>query len=216
MTNCLFAPPALGTVLLLSGVPGGSNKILDRSPYGNTGTITGATWVRLPDGLWCLDFDGSDDQVDLGVCSYLTLPTQFTYKFWAKSTKGVGQQSSILGSFVGSAIDINIHTDGKLRITKIDIAHILLSNNPFPDDKWTHAVVTRDDTDTWRIFLNAVDEGSTINALKPDAAGIRYIGWGSYTYFQGQIALIQVINRAWSVLEVQNSFNQEKHSFGVW
>ena len=54
-------PPELGCVLSLSRFPGGGSKIHDRSPYGNHGTITGATWVRLPSGLWCLSFDGSDD-----------------------------------------------------------------------------------------------------------------------------------------------------------
>ena len=47
-------PPALGTVLFLSGLPGSGNRIYDRSPYGRLGVITGATWKRLPSGLWYL------------------------------------------------------------------------------------------------------------------------------------------------------------------
>jgi len=38
--------------------------IFDKSPYGSYGTISGATWVRLPNGLWVLDFDGTDDHIE--------------------------------------------------------------------------------------------------------------------------------------------------------
>jgi len=54
----MFSPPELGCVLYLSGLPNSGSKIHDRSPYGNHGAITGATWQRLPSGLWCLSFDG--------------------------------------------------------------------------------------------------------------------------------------------------------------
>ena len=63
----IFDPPELGSVLYLTGLPCGGSKIYDRSPYGNHGTITGATWKRLPSGLWYLDLDALDDYVDCGV-----------------------------------------------------------------------------------------------------------------------------------------------------
>ena len=61
----LSAPPTppIGCVLDLAGLPEVGNKIYDRSPYGNHGAITGATWKRLPSGLWVLDFDGTDDVI---------------------------------------------------------------------------------------------------------------------------------------------------------
>ncbi len=61
-----LSTPPIGCVLDLPGLPGAGNKIYDRSPYGNHGTITGAVWKRLPSGLWVLNFDGSDDRVDCG------------------------------------------------------------------------------------------------------------------------------------------------------
>jgi len=66
-------PPELGYILHLSGLPGAGSKIYDRSPYGNHGSITGATWIRTPGGLWCLSFDGSDD--------YFTVGNTSTFKF---------------------------------------------------------------------------------------------------------------------------------------
>jgi len=39
--------------------PSSKSKIYDRSGYGSHGTITGATWTRLPSGLWALDFNSA-------------------------------------------------------------------------------------------------------------------------------------------------------------
>ncbi len=62
----LFDPPEPGCVPYLPGLPSGGSKLYDRSPYSNIGTVTGATWKRLPSGLSYLDFDGSDDKVVVG------------------------------------------------------------------------------------------------------------------------------------------------------
>jgi len=60
----LFTPPGPAGTLFLPGLPGGGPTVRDRGPLGCTGTITGARRVCLPGGLWCLDFDGSDDYVN--------------------------------------------------------------------------------------------------------------------------------------------------------
>src|SRR3990167_10553439 len=43
----------------------------DRSRYQNHGTITGATWKRLPSGVWVMSFDGTDDNILLPTVSAL-------------------------------------------------------------------------------------------------------------------------------------------------
>ena len=80
--SLVFNPPELGCVLFLPGLPWSSSKIHDRSPYGNHGTITGATWKRLPSGLWYLSFDGIDDYVSLGTSASLNLVDDFTMMAW--------------------------------------------------------------------------------------------------------------------------------------
>ncbi len=61
--DLIFDPPDIGTVLYLPGLPGGGSKIFDRSPYGNNGTIVGATWARNAQGVWELSF-GTTDEVE--------------------------------------------------------------------------------------------------------------------------------------------------------
>ncbi len=60
-----FVPDA-NTVLWLPGQDDNfSSTVRDRSGQGSNGTITGATWVRDSYGLWELEYDGTDDNVDL-------------------------------------------------------------------------------------------------------------------------------------------------------
>ena len=86
----VFEPPQPGCVLYLPGLPGGGNKLYDRSPYANVGTITGATWKRLPSGLWYLDFDGTDDYLDVGQDSSLMPTTSLTIELWLNPDTIVG------------------------------------------------------------------------------------------------------------------------------
>ena len=74
-----------GCVLWLPGQDDAqSATIRDRSGKGNNGTITGATWGRLPRGLWYLDFDNVDDVVNCGHNASLALTGDMTFEFWVK------------------------------------------------------------------------------------------------------------------------------------
>ena len=79
--NGLSTPP-IGCVLDLPGLPGNGSYSYDRSPYGNHGTIIGAVWKRLPSGLWCLDFDGLDDNVNCGNASAFDITGSFSAWIW--------------------------------------------------------------------------------------------------------------------------------------
>ena len=48
------------SVYYCPGLEGGGTTLWDYSNNGNHGTITGATWVRLPSGLWSLGFVTDD------------------------------------------------------------------------------------------------------------------------------------------------------------
>ena len=54
---------------------GTGSSIADLSGNGNTGTITGATWVKTTGGDSCLSFDGTDDYVDCGNNASLSMGT---------------------------------------------------------------------------------------------------------------------------------------------
>lgn len=70
------------TRLLLPMQEGAGSVVADRSGYGNNGTVYGATWTRLPSGVWALAFDGTDDYVNLGNDVSLQMSNNLTASIW--------------------------------------------------------------------------------------------------------------------------------------
>lgn len=225
MTKVLLAPSALGTVLSLTGLPGGSNKIHDRSPYGNVGTIVGATWVKLPAGLWVLSFDGSDDYVDCGNGASLNITDAITIEFWfnpAETSQGGFMVRREQGT---DNIWQVLWTSQKIKAALwfSDASYI----NPINDttlntDAWYHGAVTYDRADA-RVYVNGELDMTPISETKALATGSSPLWIGRWFasgnpdyYFQGRIGLPRVYNRALSALAIQNHFNQEKYLFGAW
>ena len=219
----VFNPPDLGCVLYLPGLPGGGSKIDDRSPYGNQGTITGASWKRLPSGLWCLSFDGQDDYVDCGDQASLDIGSNqdFTIEAWIK-TADLGVNSTILSKRAGSGhyYVFRLMDSGKLRFLWDDgTSGNVDSDSVWDDDAWHLVAIARQGTSVV-FYVDGGADGSdtkTIGDLSNSASfQIGIYNTGQHP-FNGSIALPRFYkNRALSALEIQNHFNQEKHLFGVW
>lgn len=220
----LFEPPEVGGVLSLTGLPGGSSKIYDRSPYGNIGAITGATWVRLPSGLWCLSFDGVDDEVNCGTDASLDSP-DLTVEFWycpssypttgmpdpmckEDYTNNLGWRMYIPSwANAGKRVRWRLYDgSGSKEIATSDLVL----------DTWYHLVGTyQASTKGMEFFQNADSSGTDTlaNSFSPATAQPLYIG---YRQTHGLIALPRVYNRVLSAIDIQGHFNREKHLFAVW
>lgn len=222
MTNLLFAPPALGTVLSLTGLPGGSNKVHDRSPYGNSGTIVGATWVRLPSGLWYLDFDGVDDKVDCGGKTNLEITTEdFSLLAWIYCTDYAADHRQIFGGSL-SAVGWRIaKTSGKPLLTKSDIANAPAANTTISLNAWIMLGLvfnSHQTTDNLQYYLNGNTDG--LVSFNYDFSGaLRCVGKGNNGNswaFAGGIALPRIFKGIMlSALDFKNIYDWEKHLFGV-
>lgn len=85
-------PLARGLVVYWLFNEGTGNKVNDLSGQGNEGTIDGALWTPGKDG-WVLEFDGSDD------CLEISLPPQITYA--APMTAVMRVKASVVHSLKG-------------------------------------------------------------------------------------------------------------------
>lgn len=233
--DLVFNPPELGCVLSLSGLPGGGSKIYDRSPYGNIGTITGATWVRLPSGLWCLSFDGDDDYVDCGSPAAFDLTGEFSLEAWVYTRDNTLAGQGVLMKD-RAASD---HRAYGLKFYGDDLYFSVFSEKSGTDyfsmqwadqmsnNTWHHVVGTWDGgltTASLGMYINGVSGGTpqeigdfvALEAV-PDPLVIGYRKRPTPDQFlNGMVALPRVYNRALSAAEVQHHFSQGKHLFGVW
>jgi hypothetical protein len=231
MTNSVFAPPALGTNLALTGLPGGGSKIHDRSPYGNHGALIGATWKRLPSGLWALRFDGIDDYVSVPDHESFSNPgSQLTVIIWALRDV-IGADHTLIGSWwdgTGRAYYINISNTNKAAFSvgtgggTGPEAKSITGSTSIPAGAYYQIAGVYDGVNL-RLFVNALSDatpvaqtGSVHNGTLPLFLGAYQSVGSPADFHKGEIALPRIYNRALSALEIQDSFNREKQFFGVW
>ena len=222
VNKLVFYPPELGCALYLPGLPGGGSKIYDISPYGNIGTITGATWKRLPNGLWCLSFDGTDDKVDLGLNDSLVFGDEFSTVLWVYPEDLAGNESII---HRGWRNPWSLYSDdGQL------YEGYTLSNNNYEylssgvsltASKWQQVALTHKlSTGAVNFYLNAARIPKTAThtgSPKVETYHVELGGQSISQLYQGGIALVLYYpNRILTHLEIINHFNREKHLFGVW
>ena len=223
----IFSTPAIGCVLDLPALPGGGSKIYDRSPYGNIGTITGATWIRTPGGLWCLSFDGSDDYVNCGKDASLDITSAITIEAWTKLGVPLSEQqndASIIYKHGGSPTKgyylEQRGWDDTTRFALFDQDSVFHTRQvSAPNDLNWHHIVGTFNGSSQVLYLDTVGTAplswsGTISAATTKSLMIG--GGEAGRYFNGLIALPRIYNRALSALEIQNHFNREKNLFGVW
>lgn len=220
--NSLSTPP-IGCVLHLLGLPGGGNKIYDRSPYANIGSIIGAVWKRLPSGLWVLDFDGNDDYVDCGNNESLNPLSAVTAELWFNPSKPYTDLANVVGHMIIKngvwAMEWS-RNDGRMWFYLDDSGstrHSGAGNTVYQPNTSYHIAMTYDGQ-YLRFYTNGAEDATPLeftDTIKDVPTANVYITTSGYP-FPGLIALPKVYNRALSALEIQNSFNREKHLLGVW
>lgn len=234
----VFDSPELGHVLYLPGLPGGGSSIYDRSPYGNTGTITGATWVRLPSGLWCLSFDGSDF-VSIPVKTEITSLALGTIVIWVYQESIADDDEAIIGiTDAGDAssllgFDLNtVGADKRLRVLSRNdgVYSVLAAGSTDVIENTWYQIVFQQTGKGYEAYVNANQE--TLSLIVGAVANTDWISYvqdvdtirigarvrsGGTVYFgPGKLALPRFANRPFSALEVQNLYNREKHLLGAW
>ena len=212
-------PP--NSVLYLPGLDYGNwytDTIKDYSGQANHGTIYGATPVRLPSGLWCLDFDGTDDRVRIAEAPSIEITGNIAVMCWVKIDATVTGNPVMIGKFdtvtpvvmsyylnYSSATGIaNFYSGGTAAGNNASIA--------VSTGTWLHIVGIYDGAT--KIFVNGELKATATTPLAPKASpgsnlfiGIRE---DLTDDFLGLIGEVRIYNRALTPLEIQNNFIQTR------
>lgn len=157
-----YPPCPSGVVLYLPGLPGYGSTIWDRSNQNNHGTITGATWVRNSKGLWYLDFDGSDDTIEITDASSLGITGAQSVEFWLNLTANTTNETiAQKGNRGEAASGFCLYGGGTAN---------QLWMGASLDGVWTSALVGTITTGTWRHYM-AIYTGSAFVLYTNGVAG---------------------------------------------
>lgn len=218
-----LSTPPVGCVLGLPGLPGGGNKIYDRSPYGNNITIVGATWKRLPSGLWYLYFDGLDDYLRPGNALQYDITGKISLGAWV-SLDALGSNNTVIARDDATAnrnFLLYVTSSNKVEFIIWSGGVLKYDDTPmtFTAGEW-HLVGGTYDRITVKAFLDGVKGGVVEDACTGDIDNndvpleIGSRETSGTMRLAGGIALPFLSNFAMSDLQWQEKFNREKHLFG--
>lgn len=127
---------------------------------------------------YSLEFDGTNDYVDLGNPSFPT-PASFSVSAWVKAdTIGIDRQIVSKG-YNGTQTEWEMKTtsaDGKVSFQTYNAGQVgVQALTPLAEDTWTHVVGTFDGT-TWKLYLNGSLDNSNVAAAPIATARPIYVG----------------------------------------
>lgn len=198
------------------GSRGLSDKVLDLSGKNNHGTIIGATWSNTPLNHPCLNFDGTDDYVNAGKASSLDITGAFTIEMWVKIPTGAATDNYLLAKHNGTTAQYTVVLDANAKIIVGTTAGSLQGVGVLSRDVWYHIAVGRDASSNGFIYLNGlVDVIGTLGV--PSSVDVNLNIPGRTTGLFGQQSVIdevRIYNRALSMSEISNLYNEVKQNYG--
>jgi len=177
-----------------------------------TGIISGAIAVSGKLGN-ALEFDGSNDLVNLGSGDNISAYTEATISFWWKTSGGSGNYSSIIGNlssnsngYAGFAFQV-YNTTG---IRFFGIGNDLSVDLTFALDTWVHVVGVWDGSSI-EIYKDSVSQQTrTLSTNNFNSSQDLLIGKLPYAslYAQGLVDHVRIYNRALDSSEVTQLYEE--------
>ena len=167
---------ATGMVAAFDFSEGTGATTVDRSGAGNTGTITGATWITTGRYGNALSFDGVNDWVTVNDSNSLDLTTEMTLEAWVYPTVLSGWRTAIMKEAVGwLAFALYAHDDVPRPAVWASIGGAddpAVGTAALALNVWTHLAATYDGV-TLRLYVNGVEVGTRAALWQHGGVGTR-------------------------------------------
>jgi len=175
-----------------------------RNPYALN--LDGASWAEVHDNA----------SLDFGTGS-------FTLEVWAKFSY-VAQGSSF-NAILTLGGDTGQSNNGRAALVSLSISKMSFyynasshaSTSTFSEGDWVHLVGVYDETNAI-VYINGAEESTTARAASSITnTDVKMIGRDSIStrYYNDQIALPRIYNRALTATEVARNYNADKSKFGL-
>ncbi|MCB9264117.1 MAG: VCBS repeat-containing protein [Lewinellaceae bacterium] len=168
---------------------------------------------------FALDFDGIDDQVSIN--APVTGTDEFTIEFWAR-TPLANPTGDILLLYKNPG-RFEIRMDGGRLSVLLPSGSVTQTNYVIPDNVYFHVAVTRDATNTWRVFADGTLRGTFSNTGSIGST-IQLGRWFSSNSFSflGQMDELSIWDEARPAADIQVDMNNcnldpaTPHLVGYW
>ena len=215
-------PLNVGLVGWWLGLPNvsGGNRLWDIAGFTH-GTIVNfnpSIWRRTQRGFGALDYNGTNQSVNLSTSSKLSITGSFTYTAWINADVAFSTTQSIMGRFAGSGargpylrgtdssgnkIQMFVTPDGSTLVNRLSSSNITVGQDAFVAGVYNSVAQTLD------VYINGVLSNGTLSGTVPSSVsnpsgtdfkfGIRS---DDSDPFNGRIDDIRIYNRAITASEM--------------
>ncbi|MDO8522948.1 MAG: LamG domain-containing protein, partial [bacterium] len=183
---------------------------LDRSGQGNNGTLTNGPVRTIGKLGQALDFDGSNDYVNVGDHSSLDLGDVLTYSLWVKRDRSSFSTYEVLMSKGAGTFVLVFTVDNTVSANKHSSGEIAESNQAISDGAWHHIVAAKNGSAFFKIYIDGIDRtGSVTDKTLTNGDSSLRLGTESPVagnYFDGSIDDVRIYNRALSADEIKRLY----------
>jgi len=201
--------------------PGTGSTWYDLSGNNYNGTlVNGPTYNSANEGS--IFFDGTNDHVTLP-SGFANFTGGLTIEAWVYSTNNNSFGRIIdLSSGVNSGNILlsrdSSNNDMAIYIYTTSFTSLATTSTQYPINQWAHWVATANGT-TWVIYKNGSSVATLTTSILPTnvTRTVNYIARSVYNdpYFQGNISIERMYDRALSASEVLQNYNAEKSRYGL-
>jgi hypothetical protein len=191
------------------------STLTDLTENNHDGTIQGATWSTEGKYDNTLDFDGTDDSVDIGNWSVggnaLTISAWVNADSWnsyerilSKAEGAADQDHTWMISNNNGNLRFRLKTDGTTDT-------LIATGTTLPTNEWVHIAAVYDGS-TMKLYQNGTEVGSMTKTgtldqnTQPITIGMNPDGTGS-NYFDGTIDDLRIYNTALTQQEIQDDMD---------
>ena len=192
-----------------SSYSGSGTTWSDLSGNSNDGTLTNGPTFDSADG-GSIEFDGTNDYVQIATNSDLTFTGDFSYETWLLTDVQTGSKHVWKMANATLQFTNNVSPDQLAYYSSPTgtIAFGVISN-----DAWAHVAVTRSGN-TVTGYLNGAQAWTDTpgSSVTHDFSGIRIGTRGTENsfYWDGKMSVIRIYDKALSTAEVQRNYNAHK------
>lgn len=196
--------------------PGTGLTWTDISGYASSGSLVNGPIFDSANG-GSIVFDGIDDYVRTNLNTALNLNGNYTISVWLKTTattdKAIVQRYLSSGAFPGYAISLNRSTAGKVDIFTGGTWYTNKGTG-INSGAWINIVFTVSGTSAV-FYQNGTATAFTVNASNSNPSDNLFIGTteAASNFLSGNIAIIQIYNKALTAEQVTQSYNSLKTRF---
>jgi len=182
----------------------------DLSLSGNNGTLTNGPSFS-PVGNGCIDFDGTDDWIQISTYTFGNKNWTVTAIINADSFGSYNIISNSSGGPVSNAFGVS---NSKIFYRNYDGAwkdhsgNSTLSTGRWYYLTWINYSGATDSAGTMQMFVNSISDSDIFNSYTTNGGPCNAIGRNWFQYYNGRIAKVQFYNRALSSSELYQNYYQ--------